>query len=232
MNLKIKVSQASGICSLKSVPYLIVGASEFQDVSPTIKLTIVDGVIGALLTSRTCQEHFSKGFQAEFVGMTQEQFNELSENEKSEAIGDWVMANEIAFEAEHCPVFKANGRLLSMMRERGIYETCTSTSIECDPPLPDNLTPRERAALIDKAHRIGVTYTYSYLLVKPGQRLTIRHPGRPRGELSISRTVWLPNLYTLGVPILNLGSEIGRMLCQMELKGRYPVVMAEATAPL
>jgi len=220
MSLKLKVSRASELCSPKAVPYVIVSSNEFKDLSPRIKLTLVDGIIGELLASRACAELFSGGFDPEYVGVTQEDFDDLSDAEKSDLIGDWVMANEVAFEAEHSQIFRANCKLRRMLEERGIFEHGFSIEYLAYPPVPDDLSPRERMALIDSAIRVGIRYRFYFVHLLPGETVTFTGANHLDICQSVWRTVWMPNLHYLGIGY-NLQQEIGRMLCQMKLKESY-----------
>lgn len=223
MMLKLRVSHASDLFNTKSVPYIIVGSQEFQDLHPKLKLTVIDAIIGSLLTARATKEVCSRGIEAADLGLSPDVFSALTPDEMSAAIRDWVEAQEIALTAANSPVFKANGRLRAMMRERGIMETSGTIEVR-----DDRATLAEGNSL-HLADQIFVSYTYRYLLVLPGQRVTIRHPGRPAGERSITKTIRLPDISSFGVPTTDLGAEIAKMLCQMELRRMYPVVYPEVS---
>ncbi len=219
MNLKLTVAHGSDLCSYKAVPYFVVGNHEFKDLTSRVKLTIVDGIIGEALAYRAVGEIFSNGFEASMVGMTSEEFEDLTEAERSEQIQDWVFANELACEAKHSHLFKANGRMMQALREQGIFEYGCRIEYLSDPPVPLNVSQDERWSLMDSANRSGLRYRLYYYRIKQGETITLRGADSLAELPFIEKEVWLPNFQRFST--YNLRQEICRLLCQLELHSQY-----------
>jgi hypothetical protein len=98
MSLKLKVAHGS------TFPYFVVGYEHFKDVSKEVQLTMVDGIIGEVLSRKAFNEKVSMGFNPEEVGLTQEQFDALSRADQGEVIDDWALGAEVDTELMHNPI--------------------------------------------------------------------------------------------------------------------------------
>lgn len=138
--LKLKVALGSAF------PFVVVASKHFNDLSSSVKLTIVDGIIGEVLTTRNTSEIINKGFHPQDVGYSDEEFSNLSSEEQHDIIQDWVLAIEVESEFEHNPIVRKRAE---MERELDIH----GYSIEyfCYPSLDTAETLQERAKLMNGA---------------------------------------------------------------------------------
>jgi hypothetical protein len=96
--LKLKVAHGS------MFPLFVVGWDHFKDLSDTIKLTIVDGIIGEVLSNRETRDRFSQGFKPEEAGWKPDDFDALSPNEQYAVFEDWAIGVEVESELKHNPI--------------------------------------------------------------------------------------------------------------------------------
>ena len=106
------------ICSLKlrvahcsDFPFFVVGSDQFKEISPKLKLTIVDGIIGAVLARRAAHSRLKQGFDPQEVGWDRESFEKLEFGTQQEIIQDWVTDVETIAELENNPVSKLAAKL-------------------------------------------------------------------------------------------------------------------------
>lgn len=99
------------ICSLKlrvahgsNFPFFIVGSEQFKDISPDLKLTVVDGIIGAVLGLKAAHSRFQQGFDPEETGWERGAFDSLDPGTQQEIIQDWVIDLETFAELRNNPV--------------------------------------------------------------------------------------------------------------------------------
>jgi len=76
-------------------PYFVVGSKQFRDVAPEIRLTIVDGVIGEVLSKKKTSQRFAKGFDCTEMGLTEEDFASLSDFDQREIVEHWAVGVEV-----------------------------------------------------------------------------------------------------------------------------------------
>jgi len=88
MELKLQVAHGS------FYPFFVVGTDEFRDFASDIKLTIVDGIIGEVLSKRATHDLLAKGFHPEEYGMTNEEFGALPQERQNFYIEDFVFSAE------------------------------------------------------------------------------------------------------------------------------------------
>src|SRR4051794_13339541 len=82
--------------------------NQVEDLSPAVRLTTMDGIIGEVLANRATEHRFAvEGFKAEYVGFTDEDFDALDPDSKHELIHDWVTGVEVEAEMEHNPICRA-----------------------------------------------------------------------------------------------------------------------------
>lgn len=109
MNLKLRVAHGS------LFPYFIVAAEYFRELSSTLRLTIIDGIIGEVLANAAAHERFAC-FVPEEVGITTDDFNALKYYEQQEYVEIWADGVEVTTRYEHNPIYKVCGELQEKMR--------------------------------------------------------------------------------------------------------------------
>jgi hypothetical protein len=100
MGLKLRVAHGSFF------PFFVVGSQHFRDVSPGIKLTIVDGIIGEVLAQRATRDRFSKAVNYEDLGLSEKDFEHFLPDEQHELIQNWVLEVEITNDFQHNPIYQ------------------------------------------------------------------------------------------------------------------------------
>ncbi len=105
IELKLRVAHGSHF------PYLVLGSKEFRGFSDAICLTIADGLIGEVMSMREVQEHISAGFDPTDCGYSTEEFDSLSDAEKSEIISNWIAQIEIESDFKHNPIVTEAAKL-------------------------------------------------------------------------------------------------------------------------
>jgi len=168
--LKLRVAHGS------LFPYFVVGSRHFVEFSPEVRLTVVDGIIGEVMSGRAARERFAAGFDPSEVGFTQEEFDALDPGQQNEVIQDWVFGVEIEADLTHNPVVRRTAELDQLAG----HPRHSLRFLE-SPPIPDGLPMLERVRRLAAANLNGASCTLS-------------PPDRP----SIERTVWLPNFQTPG----------------------------------
>lgn len=171
--LKLKVAHGS------LFPYFVVGVRGFEDISSSVKLCIVDALIGEVLASRALGERAAQ-FTAADIGMSEEDFERLSPSQQHEMIQDWFIGVEVEADVAFNPIFQALEDLRRQVYKKLGSISFTST-FERPPGARDGMSPIEYAKALDTAHQHGAT-----CIVKTKQY----------GE--VARTVWLPNFRTPG----------------------------------
>lgn len=190
MNLKLKVAHGS------LFPYFVMGSPQFERLSKVAEVAIVDGVIGDVLAHKAASERIRNGFKPDEVGMSQDDFDELSPPQQHELIQDWVFGVEIEADFEHNPIYRACAALADQLHVLG-----HSVKWLEYPSADGAKTIAERRELLDKARLIGST-------------VTVKHP--TLGEKSA--TLMLPNFKTLGASPLTLFEEIAHFLALDQLR--------------
>jgi len=84
-------------------PFIVVGATYFKAISNSTKLTIVDGLIGNLLATMDVKKK-NRNFSVEQLGLTNDEFQSLSEEEKDYIIKDWMISIEIESQFKNNPL--------------------------------------------------------------------------------------------------------------------------------
>jgi hypothetical protein len=138
IELKLKVALAADF------PFFVVGYHPFRDLSPALKVTMVDGIIGVVVASQATRRKFSKGFKPEEVGMSAEHFAGLPSSEQHEIVQDWVIGVEVDADVELNPIYQASGRI---QMDVGV----PSYRVESlsYPRAPDNLSLQARAKFLE-----------------------------------------------------------------------------------
>jgi hypothetical protein len=100
-------------------PYLVLGIEEFRGFSDAIRLKIVDGIIGEVMSLRNVQKHVNAGFEPSECGFSTEEFCEMSEDEKSEIIGNWLTNIEIESDFAYNPITLEAAKLSKELKVNG-----------------------------------------------------------------------------------------------------------------
>lgn len=188
--LKLKVAHGSFF------PFFVVGSDYFEDFSQQTKLTIVDGIIGEVIGNQAVTERLNQGFDPTEVGWTQEDFDNLSDDEKHDIIQDWVIGVEVDAEMEHNPVSRRSAELDGEVAHRGY-----SIEYLVSPNTDDISDPTERIRQYDQAKFHGVRVT-----------LTTEDLG------PVKATAWLPNFKAPWYSGIGLSEEIAKLLALEKLK--------------
>jgi hypothetical protein len=190
MNLKLSVARESGL------PFFVVGAPQFQDLSPELKYTIVDGIIGDVLAHRAMQNKFQSGFDPEELGYSKEDFDDLSETEKGELFQDWATSIEVDSELSNNPVRRAAADLF-----HGLAIRRWSPNWKTFPEIQAEAATLERAEEMNAALWVGCEVTLFT---------------EDFGELN--ETIMLPNFQTLGFGGgLHLSEALAELVCLVRL---------------
>jgi hypothetical protein len=178
--LKLKVAHGS------MFPYFVVGYEHFKDLSAGVQLTMVDGIIGEVLSSMETKEKIGEGFDPEEVGFSQEAFDDLPPDEQHEIIQDWLVGVEVDAEMRHNPVSR---KVAELEREIGFLCACTMLWY---PDLDEAKSPLERARMINGAVMKGCRCSlHDGMKIENGE--LVHHTCRFG---PITATVWLPNFNT------------------------------------
>ncbi len=105
IELKLRVAHGSNF------PYLVLGSEEFRGLSDAVRLTIADGLIGEVMSLRATNKRIGEGFDPSQCGYSTEEFDALSEAERSDIIGNWVTMIELESDYEHNPIVREVSRL-------------------------------------------------------------------------------------------------------------------------
>lgn len=97
--LKLRVARASFF------PYFVVGNRQFSKIAQIDKLTIVDGIIGEVITSRKIKDEVN-GFSMENLNISEQEFDLLSQDEQQDYIQNWIIEVEVINEMENNPISK------------------------------------------------------------------------------------------------------------------------------
>jgi hypothetical protein len=180
--LKLKVAHGSAF------PYFVVGYDHFKDLSDDIQLTMVDGIIGEVLTNLETHHRIGQGFDPEEVGWTQGDFENLPPDEQHEVIQDWVIGVEVEAEMKNNPI---SIKLAELERKVPLHCACTWLSY----PNADNAKSlEERRRLLDNAVSKGCRCTLNGgTIIENGKVIDLPCRCGP-----IRVTVWLPNFKTPG----------------------------------
>ncbi len=195
--LKLKVAHGS------MFPYFVVGYDHFKDLSDKVELTMVDGIIGQVLSSLETQDRIAQGFKPEEVGWTREDFDNLPPDEQHEVIQDWVIGVEVEAEMKNNPISIKVSEL-----ERQIRLLCACTWLSY--PNADNAkSVDERRRLLDEAVSKGCRTTLNGEMHMEDGKVT--YLSCTLGP--ISATVWLPNFKAPGCySVLGLVENLSKLV--------------------
>jgi hypothetical protein len=176
-------------------PYFVVSSEYFQELSHDVKLTIVDGIIGEVMSYKAIQERFSKGFEPEYVGFSQEEFDDLLPWDQHELIQNWVIAVEVEADMTHNPVTRKRWELQTMYHIRSY-----SSEFLSFPDFTQETSLKIRIQKFNNARRHGSRVTLH----------TDEHG-------SITETCWISNFQTLGFSGFSLAEDIAFIMAVEKL---------------
>ena len=133
--LKLRIAHAS------SFPFFVVGYYEFREFSDTIRLAIIDGIVGNVISEAAARDAQATGFSPDKIGLTYEQFESLPQDEKVEQIGEWFEDCELLAKYDHNPIFQRSAELYDRLRP--------TVSLQC----------LEKCDRDDSRHLVGRTCT-------------------------------------------------------------------------
>lgn len=201
-SLKLRIANES------QFPFFIVGSDLFKDLSPELKVTIVDGIIGAVLGLRAARSRFEQGFDPQLMGWQQEAFESLDPGIRHEIIQDWVIDVETIAELEHNPVSKLAAKLsydLGGLRTRSEFVHFPEV-IDCPTIFEADFIAKfeTRAKQIEAALYVG-------------RKVTVR----TSDGTQVTRTVMLPHFKVPGFSFeYGLAEDIAEVLCLDALLSR------------
>jgi len=141
LKLRIAISNA--------FPFIVVGTTYFKDISNSTKLTIVDAIIGEMLTIIDVQEKI-RNFRVQQLGMTEEEFQSLSDEEREYIIQDWVSYIEIESQFKNNPITVRRAELEKVCE--GSWSSFTTFLLSYPPFKPGDIKGFESAIM--HGHRI------------------------------------------------------------------------------
>jgi hypothetical protein len=195
--LKLKVAHGS------MFPYFIVGVDHFKDVSDTVQLTMVDGIIGEVFSNREVRDRIGDGFNPEQVGWHQEEFDNLPSDEQHELIQDWVIGVEVDAEMKHNPI---SVTVCELQRQVGFICSCTWLTY---PSAEQAKSLDERRRLLRDALLKGCRCTLHGGIETVGRKVV--HLPCKYGPISV--TVWLPDFNTPGCgSVLGLVENLAKLV--------------------
>lgn len=187
--LKLKVAFGS------MFPYFVVGSKQFGDLSPEIKLTMVDGIIGAVLAQKAAAVRL-QAFDPTEAGYSQEEFGLLSSHDQHEIVQDWVIGVEVDADFEHNPITRKAWELLVNSRSRS-----HSSKYLTYPDADLAKSAEERGTLIDNALLEGCE--------------VVLHTDDVGDVRAVA---WLPNFKAIGFSGLGLLEELAMLLAAARVK--------------
>jgi hypothetical protein len=192
-DLKLRVAHNS------KFPHFVVWDDHFEDLSATVKLTIVDGIIGEVLTRKAVEGQLSRGLHSDDVGWPPEDFDALDRESQHEIVQDWVTGVEVAAALEINPISKTAARL---KRELDVHLLGFSCEPKTLPELTRTGNLEERVKELDS-------------VLCQGAKVVIETPDF--GPLDA--TVMLPNFKTPGFGIgLELAEDIATIIICEKLR--------------
>ena len=145
-NLELKLRVAHG----SLFPYFVVGSQQFKDITPHARLTIVDGIIGVVLSNIAVRKRFNLGFDPQDIGYSKDEFSNLPSRIQEELIQDWVTGVEVEMEFEHNPITRKRAE-----EDQRLKVTSFSIVPLQFPVIPQIATVKERIAAYDSALMFG-----------------------------------------------------------------------------
>ena len=182
----IKLLQKIRWAERVSYPLVVVSYQEAPVLSNTDHLTILDGVIGAMLARYHERDVLDRVLE------------DLDLSQRTDAARDDLIMNAVSdahvlSQLEFNPLYDAAERIKFELSDRARNAEVETSAVMFDPALPDAF--EERFDAIARAERIGC-------------RVTVRGCSRE----PISQLVWIRNVSCSGIPLLTLPQSIAEYL--------------------
>ncbi|WPJ96555.1 DUF2726 domain-containing protein [Coraliomargarita algicola] len=113
LELKLRVAHGCGF------PFIVLGSKYFKGLSGSIYLTIVDAIIGDVISQKKTQGRVAEGFNPVECGFSVDEFDTLSEHEKREIIQAWFDNISIESDFETNPIVRKVGQLMRETKSGG-----------------------------------------------------------------------------------------------------------------
>jgi hypothetical protein len=149
LELKLRIAHGS------LFPYFVLGSKYFAELGRDVRLTIVDGIIGAVLSSLATKARFAEGFRPSDIGMSDDEFAELPDHAQWELVENWALGVEVDNDCEFNPIIKKRFEL--EMRLGGILRARSQFLHSVD--LPSDASVQQRSALFRMEHQHGTRVT-------------------------------------------------------------------------
>jgi hypothetical protein len=101
-------------------PYFVVGFDQFEDLSPRVRLMLIDGIIGEVLAKRSVQRRVNEGLDVTSFGLSDDEFSALPPDDRQELIQDWLIGVEVEADMTNNPVCAEKWRLAE---ELGVFSS-------------------------------------------------------------------------------------------------------------
>lgn len=177
-------------------PYVVVGYSEFEDLDPSIPLTIVDGIIGNIFAGKHAQNRFSQGVTPEDLGLSDSEYKEMHPQDVDELVRNWALGVEIDADFSFNPISKEKASLQSML---GAWSR--ETRFLYPDFVGEAKTQAERIRLIDESIYVGA------------RAIVDTHDHK-----NVRAEVWLSNFKIPGLSTTSLLLDIAELLALARLK--------------
>jgi hypothetical protein len=195
--LSLKLRVAHGLF----FPFIVVGSKEFEDISGAAQVGIVDTIIGSIVAGNAIAERV-KYFDPSEIGMSEEEFDQLSPPEQDEVVQDWFIGVEAEADCTLNPVFRAVHDLHAELSQRTRTRHGHVRFVH-QPNIDDAKTTTERVERLEKVILNGAEYT-----------LTTEQYGE------IKATAWLPNFNSPGFSEYGFLFELAELAALEKLRKR------------
>lgn len=188
LDLKIKITKKL------NYPFYVISFEESEELAPDLNLTIVDGIIGQVLTKKEFREKLKTLYDENL-----EMIESLPNYAQREYVQDLVWDAETIAELRSDPIAELGAKYLHEATEKGIINSWKEEFLN-DPPLPEG-DPFEDHTILEK--RIGLIKN----AVRVGYRIIINTP-----KVVIIETVWVRNFEDNFISPSHIAKNIAEML--------------------
>jgi hypothetical protein len=98
MELKLKVAECC------NTPFVVVGPQELSPLSPKCDLSIVDAIVGQILSSQAWRDKLAIPFVPEMAGIDREAFDQMTPQQQSFLVDDYAIGVEVIAEMTNDPI--------------------------------------------------------------------------------------------------------------------------------
>jgi len=188
LDLKIKIAKKL------NYPFYVISFEESEELAPDLNLTIVDGIIGQVLTKKEFREKLKTPYDE-----NREMIESLPNYAQREYVQDLVWDAETIAELRSDPIAELGAKYLHEATEKGIINSWKEEFLN-DPPLPEG-DPFEDPTILEK--RIGLIKN----AVRVGYRIIINTP-----KVVIIEPVWVRNFEDNFISPSHIAKNIAEML--------------------